>query len=317
MVLASEHTWGDKIESGFTAIFAFIPELIAAILILIVGYFVAKIVASVISQILRRAGVDRTLTQGQGGQFVSRLTSSPAHLIGRIAFWVLFLGVISLAVSVLGINALTNFVAAIFAYLPNVLAALLIFLVAGAIAGGIAALVARTMGDTPTGKIVGSVAPVLVMAIAAFMILDQLKIAEDIVRITYMALMGGLALALALAFGLGGRDVAARMLEGAYQTGQASREQVRRDVQKGKQQAQQDLSKAKSSGQDRMGSGSAAGGQQSRSGADRGATSVTQVETRPSRDAKTDTTRDAERVPAQEIDKVPPGSADETSRARP
>ena len=215
MVLATSHTVGDKIENGFTDVFAFIPELIGALLILIIGYFVAKIVAGVISKVLGRTGMDRTLTQGQGGTFVSRLTSSPSGLIGRVIFWVLFLGVIALAVSVLGIDALTNFVAAIFAYLPNVLAALLIFLVAGAIAGGIAALVARTMGDTPTGKIVGSVAPILVMAIATFMILDQLKIAPDIVVITYAALMGGLALALALAFGLGGRDVAARMLEGA------------------------------------------------------------------------------------------------------
>jgi hypothetical protein len=240
MVLASEHTWGDKIENGFAAIFEFIPELIAALLILVIGYFVAKIIAGAVSRLLRRAGVDRTLTQGQGGRFVSRLTSSPAHL----------------AVSVLGINALTNFVGAIFEYLPNVLAALLIFLVAGAVAGAVAALVGRTMGDTPTGKVVASIAPVIIMAIAAFMILDQLKIAEDIVRITYMALMGGLALALALAFGLGGRDVAARMLEGAYQAGQASREQVRRDVQKGKQQAQEDAGRAKGAAQERLEGGS-------------------------------------------------------------
>ncbi|MBA2615682.1 MAG: hypothetical protein H0U90_07880 [Actinobacteria bacterium] len=240
MILGSNHTWGDKIENGFTAIFAFIPELIAALIVLIIGYFVAKIVAGVISRLLHRAGADRALTQGQGGQYVSRVTRSPSKLLGRIVFWVLFLGVISLAVSVLGINALTNFVAAIFAYLPNVLAALLIFVVAGAVAAAVAGLVARLMGDTPTGKIVASVAPVLIMAIAAFMILDQLKIAEDIVQITYMALMGGLALALALAFGLGGRDVAGRMLDGAYMKGQESREQVRRDLQKGKEQARED-----------------------------------------------------------------------------
>ena len=245
MVLATEHTWGDKLENGFAAIFAFIPELIGALLILIIGFFVAKIIGNVVTRLLRRGGVDRTLMQGQGGRYVSRVTSSPADLIGRIAFWALFLGVVALAVSVLGINALTNFVGEVFAYLPNVLAALLIFLVAGAIAGAIVALVGRTMGDTPTGKIVASVAPVIVMAIAAFMILDQLKIAEDIVEITYMALMGGLALALALAFGLGGRDVARRMLEDAYVKGQESREQVRRDVEKGKTQARQDASQAR------------------------------------------------------------------------
>jgi len=90
-----------------------------------------------------------------------------------------------------------------------------------------------------------------VMAIAIFMILDQLRIAEDIVETTYQALMFGTALALALAFGLGGRDVAARMLEGAYQKGQESREQVRRDLQTGKDRAQQDVSRAREAAAER------------------------------------------------------------------
>ena len=103
------------------------------------------------------------------------------------------------------------FLAAIYAYLPKVVAALLIFIVAGLIATAVGALVARTMGDTPTGKIVGTVVPVLVMAIAVFMILDQLEIAPQIVTITYAALMGSLGLGLALAFGLGGRQAAAEL----------------------------------------------------------------------------------------------------------
>jgi small-conductance mechanosensitive channel len=251
-MLLALNNWGDKLENGFTAIFGFIPELIAALLILIIGYIVAKVVGNLLSRLLQRAGLDRTLTSGQGGRYVSRLTRSPSGLLGRVAFWAIFLGAISLAVTALGINALTDFVAAIFAYLPNVIAALLIFLVAGALAAAVGALVARTMGDTPTGKIVGSIAPLLIMAIAAFMILDQLKIAEDIVRITYLALMGGLALALALAFGLGGRDVAARMLEGAYAKGQESREQVRRDLQQGRERAQEDLSRARDAAEERV-----------------------------------------------------------------
>jgi len=249
MVLASNHTWGDKLENGFQGFFDFIPNLIGFLVVLVVGYFVAKLVAGALARLLGRTGLDRTLTQGQGGGFVSKLTQSPSRLLGRLAFWALFLGAVSLAVSVLGIEALTDFVAAIFAYLPNVIAALLIFLVAGAIAAGVAALVTRTMGDTPTGKVVTAIVPVLIMAIAAFMILDQLKIAEDIVRITYTALMGGLALALALAFGLGGRDVAARLLEGAYQKGQESREQVRRDLAQGKEQARRDVERAKEAAQ--------------------------------------------------------------------
>ncbi len=250
-MLASSHTWGDKLENGFQGFFDFIPNLIGFVAVLIVGYFVAKILAGAVRRLLERTEIDRALTQGQGGSYVQKLTRSPARLLSRVAFWALMLGVLSLAVSVLGIDALTDFVGAVFAYLPNIVAALLIFLVAGAVAAGVATLATRMMGDTPTGKVVATVGPVIVIAIAGFMILDQLKIAEDIVRITYMALMGGLALALALAFGLGGRDVAARMLEGAYARGQESREQVRRDLAYGRERARADVERAKADVQSR------------------------------------------------------------------
>ena len=231
--------------------FDFLPALLGALAILVIGYIVAKFVGGLIGRLLHRGGLDRSLHGGPGGQWVSKITSSPSRLIGRIAFWALFLGVISLAVSVLGIEALTNFVGAIFAYLPNVIAALIIFLVAGAVAAGVAALVQRTMGDTPTGKVVSTVVPGLVMAIAIFMILNQLKIAPEIVTITYGALIGAFALAAALAFGLGGRDVAARMLEGAYQKGQESRGQVRSDLSQGRDRAREDLERAKGAAQER------------------------------------------------------------------
>jgi Conserved TM helix len=251
MLIASNHTWGDKLRNGFEGFFDFLPNLIGFLVILVIGYFVAKIIAGMIAKLLHRAGFDRTVTEGQGGQYVSKVTRTPSKLIGRIAFWAIMLGVLSLAASVLGIAALTAFVGAILAYLPNVIAALLIFLVAGAIAAGVGTLVARIMGDTPTGKVVATVVPGLVMAIAVFMILNQLKIAPAIVTITYAALIGALALAAALAFGLGGREVAARMLEGAYQKGQESREQVRRDLETGKHRGQQDLERAKIAAEER------------------------------------------------------------------
>jgi hypothetical protein len=230
---------GDSVERGFNVFFAWIPALIGAIVILILGYIVAKVVGNLLARVLGRAGLDRTLSTGKSGEWVSKLTSSPSRLLGRLAFWAIFLGAVSLAATALGITALTSFIGAIYAYLPNVIAALAIFLVAGAVAAGIATLATRFMGDTPTGRVVATVAPILVMTIATFMILEQLRIAHDIVVTTYTLVLGAVALATALAFGLGGRDVAARILEGAYVKGQASTGQVKRDVQQGKIRAQQ------------------------------------------------------------------------------
>jgi len=236
---------GDSVQRAFTVFFAWIPALLGALAILVIGYFVAKFVKGLVSRGLQRAGFDRTLHSGQGGSFVQKITSSPSRLLGTIAFWAVMLGTISLAVSVLGIEALTNFVAAIYAYLPNVLAALLIFIVASAISAAVAALATRTMGDTSLGKIVATAAPILVMTIATFMILDQLKIAESIVTITYAGLIGAIALGSALAFGLGGRDVAKEMLQGAYEKGQENKEQFKQDLDKGLSRAKDEAKEKK------------------------------------------------------------------------
>jgi hypothetical protein len=123
--------------------------------------------------------------------------------------------------------------------------AFLIFLVAGALAAGVSTLAARVMGDTELGKVVVTAGPILIMTIATFMILDQLKIAHDIVVLTYAALIGAIALGSALAFGLGGRDVGGRMLEGAHTSAQENKGQPKRDLDPGLARARAETEDAK------------------------------------------------------------------------
>src|SRR5688500_16406839 len=229
-----------SLQQALDSLFKFIPNLIGFLVILIVGYFIAKLVKSVIARVLDKVGLDRHLHSGQTGEYVERFSpgASPSKLIGAVAFWFIFLFALSAAIGALQIPAVTAFMNQVLAYLPNVIVAVLIFVVAGVVAAAVAGLVAKTMGDTPTGKVVASVVPALVMGIAIFMILNQLEIAPEIVQITYTALIGALALGLALAFGLGGREVAAEMLRGAYQRGQEQKGQVRADMQKGKERAE-------------------------------------------------------------------------------
>lgn len=227
----------DSIDQGFDVFFAWLPHVLGFIAILLIGWIIARVIGKLVAGVTNRAGLDRAVHSGTGGSFLQRVVPRPSHLVGRIVFWALFLSAISLAAAVLGVAALTAFVGAIWAYLPNVLAAVLIFLVASAIAGGVVTLVNRTMGDTPLGKIVATAVPVLVLTIATFMILEQLKIAHDIVVTTYTLVLGAIALASALAFGLGGRDVARQMLEGAYEKGQENKDQYRRDLDRGRTNA--------------------------------------------------------------------------------
>src|ERR687890_1953076 len=230
----------DSLQQGLDSLFGFIPNLIGFLVILIVGYFVARIVKTVVSKLLDKVGLDDHLHSGQTGEYVEKVSpgASPSRLIGSVVFWFIFLFVLSAAIGALQIPAVTAFMNQVLAYLPNVIVAVVIFVIAGVVAAAVAGLVAKTMGDTPTGKVIASVVPALVMGIAIFMILNQLRIAPEIVQITYTALIGALALGLALAFGLGGREVAAEMLRNAYRKGQEQKGQVKADLQKGKERGQ-------------------------------------------------------------------------------
>lgn len=208
----------ESLQQGIDDLIAFLPNLIGFLLILLIGYLVAKALEKAVAAVLEKVGTDRALQSAPSGPHVDRLLPgvSPSRAIGKVVFWFVLLGALSIAIASLGIAALNDFLADVFSYLPNVVVAILIFVIAGALAGWIGRSSTRLLGDTPTARLAGTALPVLVMAIAVFMILNQLKIASDIVTITYAALLGSAALGMALAFGLGGRDVASRMLEDAY-----------------------------------------------------------------------------------------------------
>lgn len=238
---------GDSLQQGFDAFFKFIPNLIAFLVILIIGYIIAKIVSKIVEKALQKVGLDKALHESDAKQYVDKVSSdaSPSAAIGKVFFYIIFVFVLTAAIGALKIPAVTAFMNQVLAYLPNVIAAIVIFVVAAAIAGTIAGAVAKLLGDTPTGKIVATAIPSLIMLIAVFMILNQLKIAPQIVQITYTALLFSVALASALAFGLGGREVASKMLGDAYQKGQEQKGQVKADVQKGKERGQEQAERGK------------------------------------------------------------------------
>ena len=219
----------ESLQRGIDDLIGFLPRLIGFLLIVLIGYVVAKALSKVVALALEKLGTDRALSSGTSGEYVEKIAPdlSPSNLIGRVVFWFIMLGFLSIAISALGIAALNDFLADVFAYLPNVVAAILIGVIAVAIAGAVARLVTSAMGGTPIGKLLATALPALVIAIAVFMILNQLRIATEIVTITYAAVLGALALGMALAFGLGGRDVASRMLEDAYQRGREERARIR------------------------------------------------------------------------------------------
>jgi hypothetical protein len=231
-----------SLQSAFTTFVSYLPQILGALVVLIIGYIIAKILDKVITKLLERAKLDSRLSPEGGGGFIEKVSpgGSPAKLVGGVVFWVIMVFVISSAIATLNIPALTGFMNLALSYLPNVIAALIIFIVATAVAGAVGGIAHRTMGDTPTGRVVGAGAPALVMAIAIFMILTQLGIAPVIVTATYIALVGAIALGSALAFGLGGRDAAADMINTGYRKAQEQTGTIRQDAQLARERGARD-----------------------------------------------------------------------------
>ena len=231
-----------SLQSAFTTFVNYLPQILGALVVLVVGFIIAKILDKVITKLLGKAKLDARLTTNSGGRFAEKLSpgGSPARLVGGVVFWVIMLFVIASAIGTLNIPALTGFMNLVLSYLPNVLAALLIFIVAAVVAGAVGGLAHRTMGDTATGRVVRSGAPALIMAIAVFMILTQLGIAPVIVTATYIALVGAISLGSALAFGLGGRDAAADMINSGYRKAQEQTDTVARDAQLARERGERD-----------------------------------------------------------------------------
>ncbi|HEU4515656.1 MAG TPA: hypothetical protein VFR87_21305 [Nocardioidaceae bacterium] len=233
----------ESFNRAWQGIVGFLPNLLGFLVILLIGYIVARLVATAVQKLLEKTGIDQKLHESDANRYVEKVMSGakPSRGIARVVFWLVFAFFLFSAIGALGIPALTTFMNDVLAYLPNIIVAIVIFVVAAIIAGAVAAGVTRVMGDTPTGKIVAAVVPALVMIIAMFMILEQLKIAEEIVRIAFAATMFALALGLALAFGLGGRDLAGRMLEDAYRKGKEHKEQAKHDLEVGRARAQSEM----------------------------------------------------------------------------
>lgn len=221
-----------SLQRGLDDVLDLLPNLFGALVVLLVGYGLARVAQALVVRGLDRIGADRLLYTSRAGDHLDRLLgdSLASRTASSVVFWVVMLGALGVAASVLGARAVSDLVGIIYGYVANLVAAAIIVAAGLMIAAAVGALVHRTIGGTPTGRVVGSAVRVLVIAVAVFMALDQLEIAPQIIAITYAAVAGSVALALALAFGLGGSDVAARLLSDSRQRGRAARARVRADI---------------------------------------------------------------------------------------
>lgn len=196
------------ISAMVTSFVNFIPNIIAAVILLAIGLLLAKLIGTLVATILNKVGADsfveRTLPADKKSNGFSF-----SKLIGSIVSVLIALFFMVEAFNALDLQVLKNIGAVIIAYIPSVIGAIAIALVAFFLAQWAGQLLEKQMGK----GLVPTLVKGLIYGVASFMILEQLGLANQIVTKSFTYLILGLALAFALAFGLGGRDFAARSLK--------------------------------------------------------------------------------------------------------
>src|SRR5215207_2929828 len=186
------------LQNALSTFLSYIPQLIGALIILIVGYIVARVLQAVVGRVLQGIGFDRWMERGGIKQFFDRAETNqtPHSILGQLVFWFVFIIAITMAADALGIPQVSAVLAQLIAYIPNI--------IAGIVRGA-------TGSET-----LSSIARYAIIVYAVFAALTQLGIAVQLTANTFLIVLGAVALAGAIAFGIGGREVARDILEKAY-----------------------------------------------------------------------------------------------------
>jgi Mechanosensitive ion channel, conserved TM helix len=200
----------DQFRSGLGTAWAhvatFIPKLIGFLVILVIGYFVAKLLAKAVDGILERVGFDRVVERGGVRNALARSKYDASGLLGMIVFWAVFLFVLQLAFGVFGPNPISRLISGVIAYLPKVFVAILIVIIGAAIAAAAKEIVEATLGGLSYGGTLARVVAGVIIAVAIFAALSQLQIAPWIVNGLFYAVLAIIVLSASISIGVGGID---------------------------------------------------------------------------------------------------------------
>ncbi len=207
----------DPLKDIFLKFKAFLPNLLAMLVILIIGIVFARIVRMALLRLLRainfdswsdRMGITALMRKGD-------LWAKPAIAIAAIVFWALIIVACMAGLSALKIAAIDHLVAQFFAYLPRIFSAVLILIVGYVVAGFVsrAVLITAVNSGYHYGKLLSKAIRLLLLVLILAMVLEQLQVAPSIVLAAFSILFAGIIIALSISFGVAGIDAAKRMIE--------------------------------------------------------------------------------------------------------
>lgn len=213
-------TWGDVIvfslQNVWASVAAFVPLLVGAVVVFIIGWIVAVALGKLVEEIVKALKVDHLLSKLEIEKTLEkagwRLNSGA--FLGGLVRWFLLVVFLLAAANIVGLSQVSDFLTQVLLYLPNVVVAALILIIAAIVADVVERLVrGSTEAAGYRGSLVGVVARWSIWVLAFLAVLSQLGIVRELINTVVANLTLGLALAVGLAFGLGGKDTAAEFIQ--------------------------------------------------------------------------------------------------------
>ena len=214
-----------RILAGAESMGTILPALVGAGVILLTGYFLARQMEKWTDHLLKRMEFNKVAEAGGLTEALERSGTrlDPVHAIGKLLFWLVMLVVILLSSMALGLESINEMFGMMLSYIPTIIAAIIIVILGMIVGEFVRAIVLASAGDVEGVPTLAKLAKTAVILIAIFMALQQVGVAAEIVTAAFTLILGAVALAVGLAFGLGNRDLAGEITRRWYDEGRAKR----------------------------------------------------------------------------------------------
>lgn len=207
----------DPVKAMLIKIWGYVPAIAGAIVILVVGWLIAKLVEAVIVRVLKairldvasdKAGVSNVLAHGE-------IRRSLSELIGVIVYWIVILVVIATALGTLNLTVAADLVSRLIEYVPNILGAIFILIVGAFVADFVATIVRATAGNAGIKKaaLLAKMSKAVLIIFAIVVAIEQLQVASTLIVLAVNIILISVGLGIALAFGLGCKDIAGKFIQ--------------------------------------------------------------------------------------------------------
>ena len=184
----------DALRDGLSSIAEFLPKLILFLIILIIGIIIAKLIAKALNAILERVGFDRAVERGGIRRALANSKMDASDIMAKLIYYTLVLFVLQLAFGVFGANPISELIADVIRFLPNLIVAIIILVVASAIAAAVKSLLENMLGGLSYGKTIANIASIFILFLGIVAALNQVGVATTVtlpVLITILATIGG------------------------------------------------------------------------------------------------------------------------------